>query len=409
MSWAAVAAIGGALISAGAGIYSSNKASKAQQGASADSIAESRRQFDTVMGLLQPQIQFGTGALDQLSRLYGRGPIGGTAGQLPGPAAGTPQVAPGSASAFLPAPQTFGETSVGKAVGFDTVARPMLNPAADLADRLGMGPNTTVGKVLDPVGFGLGKIFGSKKGDEKRNLQAFLGQNKVYDLGSGMLQLEDGTIFPQSELEWLAGTWYGATYAPDGDQQGWQQKFNDTLGRLKASPWNANRAGAASGQGYMPTPGGGVQPILQAGPATIDNATGQVIDQPTGMDVFFASPDYQFNLAEGQKAIDRSAAARGGLLSGRAVKEGTRYASGLASREYASFVDRLMQQAGLGSTGIGAATSAALSTGSNVSNAITNAGNARASGYLNTGMAVNNAVQGGISNFLLSRYLNSGG
>jgi hypothetical protein len=84
---------------------------------------------------------------------------------------------------------------------------------------------------------------------------------------------------------------------------------------------------------------------------TIDNATGQVIPGTAtapDMSGFFNSPDYQFNLAEGSKAINNSAAARSGVLSGRAVKEGERYASGLASREFSGFMDRLYQQAGIG-------------------------------------------------------------
>ncbi len=126
---------------------------------------------------------------------------------------------------------------------------------------------------------------------------------------------------------------------------------------------------------------------------------------PADMSAFFASPDFEFNLGEGQKAIDRSAAARGGLLSGAAVKEGQRFASGLASREYSGFVDRLMQQAGLGNTGIGASAAAGANSASNVSNVSMNAGNNRASIYGNTAANVNNSIQTGLENQMLRRYL----
>jgi hypothetical protein len=126
------------------------------------------------------------------------------------------------------------------------------------------------------------------------------------------------------------------------------------------------------------------------------------------MGAFFESPDYQFNLEQGQQAIDRSAAARGGLLSGRAVKEGQRYASGLASREYGSFVDRLMQQAGLGSTGIGASASAGANTANQISGINMNNAATRGSAYMNMAGGINNAVQGGISNYLLMKYLQPG-
>lgn len=146
-------------------------------------------------------------------------------------------------------------------------------------------------------------------------------------------------------------------------------------------------------------------------PVTIDQGTGTVTPQggPSDMSAFFESPDYQFNLAEGQKAIDRSLVARGRGLSGAGVREGTRYASGLASREYSAFVDRLMQQAGLGSTGIGQSAAAGANASSNISAAYQNAGNARASAYLTGAQGVNSAIQGGAGNLLLQRYLFGGG
>lgn len=49
---------------------------------------------------------------------------------------------------------------------------------------------------------------------------------------------------------------------------------------------------------------------------------------------FQESPDYQFRLSEGQKAIDRAGSARGGFYSGAALKEAARYGSNLAAGEY---------------------------------------------------------------------------
>jgi hypothetical protein len=120
---------------------------------------------------------------------------------------------------------------------------------------------------------------------------------------------------------------------------------------------------------------------------------------------FFESPDYQFNLAEGQKAIDRSLVARGRGLSGAGVKEGVRYASGMASQQIGDFTNRLLTIAGLGN----AATSNTVAAGQNMANnnsaALINAGNQRASTYGQTAAGVNNSVQGGISNYMLSQYL----
>ena len=123
------------------------------------------------------------------------------------------------------------------------------------------------------------------------------------------------------------------------------------------------------------------------------------------MSAFFESPDYQFNLGQGQQAIDRSLAARGRALSGAGVKEGTRFASGMASREYGSFVDRLLAAAGLGTTGTSISANAGMTAAGQIGAAQQNAGNARASAYLTGAQGVNNAVQGGISNYLLAQYL----
>lgn len=123
------------------------------------------------------------------------------------------------------------------------------------------------------------------------------------------------------------------------------------------------------------------------------------------MSAFFESPDYQFNLAEGQKAIDRSLAARGRALSGAGVKEGERYASGMASSEYSNFLNRLTTIAGLGSAAVNTSVGAGLTTAGQIGGAQQNAGNARASAYIAGAQGVNNAVQGGISNYLTQQYL----
>jgi hypothetical protein len=123
------------------------------------------------------------------------------------------------------------------------------------------------------------------------------------------------------------------------------------------------------------------------------------------MSGFFESPDYQFNLQQGQQAIDRSLAARGKALSGAGVKEGIRYASGMASGEFGNFYNRLSNLAGIGQTATGSTAAAGANAANNIGQNHMFAGQARANGYMQTGQAVNNAVQGGISNYMLSQYL----
>lgn len=123
---------------------------------------------------------------------------------------------------------------------------------------------------------------------------------------------------------------------------------------------------------------------------------------------FTASPDYSFAQQQGQDAINRSAAARGGLLSGAAVKAGETYASGLASQNFNNYYNHLAGIAGQGQ----AATNATQAAGTNMANAnssaLMSAGNARASAYGDIGQTVGNTANGLASNYLLYKYLNPG-
>lgn len=132
---------------------------------------------------------------------------------------------------------------------------------------------------------------------------------------------------------------------------------------------------------------------------------------PTGPDssVFFESPDYQFNLEQGQQAIDRSLAARGKALSGQGVKEGARFASGLASREFGSFFDRLATLAGIGNTGAAQSAAAGSTSASQIGGAALTNGATQANARMSAAAGVNSAAQGGISNFLLMRMLQNKG
>jgi hypothetical protein len=127
-----------------------------------------------------------------------------------------------------------------------------------------------------------------------------------------------------------------------------------------------------------------------------------------------ADPGYAFRLAEGQKALDRQAAARGGLISGSALKAAQRFGQEMGSQEFQNAYNRAYtgygtevarenqlynRQAGL--AGIGQ-TSANLTgqfgaaNAANVGNAIGAAGQAAASGY----MGAANALTGGLGQYL---------
>ena len=59
-----------------------------------------------------------------------------------------------------------------------------------------------------------------------------------------------------------------------------------------------------------------------------------------------ADPGYAFRLSEGQKALDRQAAARGGLISGGALKAAQRYGQEMGSQEFGNAYNRALTSYG---------------------------------------------------------------
>ncbi len=118
-------------------------------------------------------------------------------------------------------------------------------------------------------------------------------------------------------------------------------------------------------------------------------------------------PSYQFRLNEGLKSLDRQAAARGGLISGGALKAAQEYGQQSASQEYQNAFNRyqtnrsnLLQPLGnLISTGQSAASNvgaAAGNYGQTAGSNITGAGAAQAAGQVGAA----NAIAGGVGQYL---------
>lgn len=83
------------------------------------------------------------------------------------------------------------------------------------------------------------------------------------------------------------------------------------------------------------------EPWRQAGMTALNKLIPAATEYtPFGMAQFQADPGYAFRLAEGQKALERSAAARGGLLSGGTGKALTRYGQEMGSQEYQNAFNR---------------------------------------------------------------------
>lgn len=139
-----------------------------------------------------------------------------------------------------------------------------------------------------------------------------------------------------------------------------------------------------------------------------------------------SNPAYQFQLQQGQRALDSSAAARGMGYSGAQMQASQKFGQGLASQEYDKQYNRANQEfgdyfnrvAGLSQGGQQAATTLgqqgsnyaqnAGTTYSNLSNAQTGIlgqqANARASGYAANANAVSNTL-GNLTNlYALNKY-----
>ena len=128
---------------------------------------------------------------------------------------------------------------------------------------------------------------------------------------------------------------------------------------------------------------------------------------PFNMSNVQRDPGYAFRFGEGQKALDRSAAARGGLISGGALKAATRYGQDMGSQEYTSAFNRyqienaarlqpLQSLTGMAQTTANTLGTAGQNMASSVGDAMGSAAAARASGYVGGA----NALTSGLGTYL---------
>jgi hypothetical protein len=116
------------------------------------------------------------------------------------------------------------------------------------------------------------------------------------------------------------------------------------------------------------------------------------------------SPGYQFRLGEGMKALERSAAARGTLLTGGTAKGLARYAQDYASGEYGNRVNQLMDLARLGGNAAAGAGTAGQSYATQAGDLQTQIGNAQAGATVGGANAWNQAL-GNAQNLAQMYYL----
>lgn len=165
------------------------------------------------------------------------------------------------------------------------------------------------------------------------------------------------------------------------------------------------------------------EPWRQAGLIGLNRLIPEATEyKPFGMAQFQADPGYAFRLSEGQKALERSAAARGNLLSGGTGKALARFGQEMGSQEYQNAFNRyqaertarlqpLQSLAGVGQTTAQQLSTAGQNLASNVGNIYTsnaaNMGNlmtagaqARASGYMGAANALTGSLGTGLGQYL---------
>lgn len=173
-----------------------------------------------------------------------------------------------------------------------------------------------------------------------------------------------------------------------------QESAAERAMRLQREMWEQQRSDMAPWHNGGRTTLGDLMGLMQSGEFDKSFDPSQIANDP----------GYRFRMAEGQRALERSASARGMLNSGAALKSLARYGQGVASDEYnnawnrhrAGQMDRFGRLSTLAGYGQNAAQSMGAYNaqhGSQMSNLYGAQGNAQSAGAM--GMA--NAVSGGFN------------
>jgi hypothetical protein len=145
------------------------------------------------------------------------------------------------------------------------------------------------------------------------------------------------------------------------------------------------------------------QPFLQGGTEDYNRLRALMSGGPGAAQNFLQmDPGYQFRLSEGMKALDRQAAARGGLISGGALRAAQRYGQDLGSQEFGAAYNRLAGLADVGPRAAGVMSGLGQTYATNVGNMMLGQGQTAA----NAALARGSAYSGGLNQlgYLAGRY-----
>jgi hypothetical protein len=141
------------------------------------------------------------------------------------------------------------------------------------------------------------------------------------------------------------------------------------------------------------------------------------LSQRFDMGKFQQDPGYSFRQQEGERGMQRAAAAGGMLGSGRYLKDAMKYNSGLASQEYGQAYDRYNNDndkqfnryaslAGIGQTAANNLSSGASNFGNSMAQNTLAGGAARAAGTVGAANAYTGAISQGMSTYQNQQMMN---
>lgn len=152
------------------------------------------------------------------------------------------------------------------------------------------------------------------------------------------------------------------------------------LASAGASAYSASAQAGAAGKAAKT-----LQPFTDPGRfATIAAGNSLGLTDPThlgGVGAFQGSPGFQWQLQQGMDAIQNSASAQGGVVSGNTLKALQTYGQGLANQDWYNYLHTLLNLGGLGEN-----------AAAGVGNAFMNQGNAQAAGTVGTTNALTNIL-----------------
>jgi hypothetical protein len=164
-------------------------------------------------------------------------------------------------------------------------------------------------------------------------------------------------------------------------------KANDTqrqaleVSRADLEPWRTAGQGALTG---------------------VQNAAG--LNGQEGYDAalsaFHTSPGYQFQLDQGLRAIDATAAAGSGARNGSVTKAALTFGTGLADKEFTDYYNRLFDLSKLGEGAASGSAAASQATGTGMAQTDLSEGSAQASIYSNAAKGIGNTANNYMNNSL---------